>query len=132
MMKCTYCGEEYPGEVTVCAVDGEPLVNTDPKLRAAAAAQSKPAISAPKSPFIRRKVPFYVGLFLIGFWYIWPNIDPVVGDRPIFQWFEARGLSYQTARTIDFFFYWALLLAGISCIIAAFRRREGVTKPDAQ
>lgn len=27
MKACSYCGKEYPGDATVCAVDGEPLVN---------------------------------------------------------------------------------------------------------
>ena len=29
MKKCTYCGKEQPQEATVCAFDGQPLVDPD-------------------------------------------------------------------------------------------------------
>jgi hypothetical protein len=31
MKKCTYCGKEYKGEETVCAIDGYPVVEVAPK-----------------------------------------------------------------------------------------------------
>lgn len=34
MKKCTYCGKEYPGAVTVCPIDGQPLPKTDQELLA--------------------------------------------------------------------------------------------------
>ncbi len=47
MKKCTYCGKEYPNDATVCELDQQPLISTDPRLQSPASGSAQPTASDP-------------------------------------------------------------------------------------
>ena len=72
MKRCTYCGKEYPGEATVCAVDGGMLTTITPTSQKRIQDGKEDGPCSPSNSIPRAKS-LWIGIFAFGL-IIWPII----------------------------------------------------------